>query len=153
MTDSSNWPAPNVGGDSNPIATEPRAGFWIRFVANMCDGLMGALVGLVVALPFTIFANNGGSNDLANFVQTVASFLAISYWIGTAGGSPLRRKLGVIVLDQYDGSFIGFRRGAIRVMMSWVSGICLAVGYLWMLWDPNKQTWHDKVAKTVVVRR
>jgi uncharacterized RDD family membrane protein YckC len=26
------------------------------------------------------------------------------------------------------------------------------VGLLWMLWDPNKQTWHDKVAKTYVVK-
>ncbi len=27
----------------------------------------------------------------------------------------------------------------------------LLLGYLWMLWDPEKQTWHDKLATTVVV--
>ena len=26
------------------------------------------------------------------------------------------------------------------------------LGYLWALWDNRKQTWHDKVVSTVVVR-
>jgi len=26
------------------------------------------------------------------------------------------------------------------------------VGFLWIIWDPKKQGWHDKVAGTVVVR-
>ena len=25
------------------------------------------------------------------------------------------------------------------------------LGYLWMLWDKDEQTWHDKIAKTFVV--
>jgi uncharacterized RDD family membrane protein YckC len=25
------------------------------------------------------------------------------------------------------------------------------LGYLWMLWDSEKQTWHDKAANAVVV--
>ena len=25
------------------------------------------------------------------------------------------------------------------------------LGYFWMLWDGEKQTWHDKLATTVVV--
>jgi uncharacterized RDD family membrane protein YckC len=37
--------------------------------------------------------------------------------------------------------------------MSYVSQLALLLGYLWMLWDPNKQTWHDKVAQSVVVKR
>jgi len=27
----------------------------------------------------------------------------------------------------------------------------LLIGYLWMLWDDEKQTWHDKVVGSVVV--
>ena len=149
MSDTSNWPAPNVGGGDHPINFEPRAGFWIRAVANICDSLNV----VIVALPAQLIGSAIGGNDFGRLLQAVASFLAVSYWIGTGGGSPLRRRLGVLVLDQYDGSFIGFRRGMVRVMMSWVSGVCLLLGYFWMLWDPNKQTWHDKVAKSVVVRR
>ena len=32
-----------------------------------------------------------------------------------------------------------------------VSGFVCLLGYLWMLWDRERQTWHDKVANTVVV--
>jgi uncharacterized RDD family membrane protein YckC len=32
-----------------------------------------------------------------------------------------------------------------------LSGIACFLGYLWMLWDPEKQTWHDKLTNTVVV--
>jgi uncharacterized RDD family membrane protein YckC len=35
--------------------------------------------------------------------------------------------------------------------MSLVSAIALLIGYLWMLWDSEKQTWQDKVARTYVV--
>ena len=31
------------------------------------------------------------------------------------------------------------------------SGIPCFLGYFWMLWDSEKQTWHDKMAITVVV--
>jgi len=31
------------------------------------------------------------------------------------------------------------------------AGIALLLDYLWPLWDPNKQAWHDKVAATNVV--
>ena len=39
----------------------------------------------------------------------------------------------------------------VRSLMKLISGAVLLIGYLWMLWDPEKQTWHDKVAGTYVV--
>ena len=29
--------------------------------------------------------------------------------------------------------------------------LALLIGYLWMLWDKEKQCWHDKAANDVVV--
>jgi uncharacterized RDD family membrane protein YckC len=65
----------------------------------------------------------------------------------------LRRKLGVFILDEDTGAFIGQRRAAQRIMMSWVSGIVFLIGYLAMLRSPQSQTWHDRVAHSVVVKR
>ncbi len=39
-----------------------------------------------------------------------------------------------------------------RTLMKVVSLIPLGLGFLWMLWDKDGQTWHDKVAETVVVK-
>lgn len=32
-----------------------------------------------------------------------------------------------------------------------VSGAVIFIGYLWMLWDREKQTWFDKASNSVVV--
>ena len=47
-----------------------------------------------------------------------------------------RRAFGLVVL-----ALIG----------RYISTIPLFLGYFWMLWDPNKQTWHDKIANCLVV--
>jgi uncharacterized RDD family membrane protein YckC len=36
-------------------------------------------------------------------------------------------------------------------MVRFWSAFFFYIGYLWMLWDREKQTWHDKVARSVVV--
>ena len=154
MSESSfpNWnaPEPEVMSISD-IAFEPKAGFWLRFLANLCDGIMVA----IISLPFAIVtaSTTGAVASVVQWIQFVVSFFVLAYWVGTQVGSPLRRKLGVFILDQEDGSFIGQRRAAQRIMMSWISGIALLIGYLSMLWNPQSQTWHDRVAKSVVVKR
>ena len=39
-----------------------------------------------------------------------------------------------------------------EVFGKFVSGMAFYLGYLWILIDPNSQTWHDRLAQTVVVR-
>ena len=152
MSESStpDWDAPEVLSISD-IAFEPKAGFWLRFIANICDGIMVS----IVSIPFAIISasTTGTTAALSQAAQFVVSFFVLAYWIGTQGGSPLRRKLGVFILDQDDGSFIGQRRDVQRIMMSWVSGIVFLLGYLAMLRHPQSQTWHDRVAHSVVVKR
>jgi hypothetical protein len=59
------------------------------------------------------------------------------------------------VIDFNGGGSIGYVRAGTRYLMSYVSGyvsgFALLLGYLWMLWDGEKQTWHDKVSNSVVV--
>ena len=173
MSESDNWQPPtppNFGVDfTAPIHQEQRAGFWIRFLAHICDGLNSLivaipfqLIGLLVsdssntsdADGFALFPGYGmGSYDLWSILGTIATFFVLAYWIGSRGGSPLRVRLGVLVLDQNDGSYIGTKRAVYRGLMGYVSQLALLLGYLWMIWDPNKQTWHDKVAQSVVVKR
>jgi uncharacterized RDD family membrane protein YckC len=45
------------------------------------------------------------------------------------------------------GQFIG------RYFAYILSALPLLLGYLWAAWDPKKQTWHDKLAGTYVVRK
>jgi uncharacterized RDD family membrane protein YckC len=56
------------------------------------------------------------------------------------------------VVDETSGATIDVGRAAVRYLVSLVSGLVCLVGYLWMLWDAEKQTWHDKASKAVVIK-
>lgn len=149
-----NWgsvpPPPGVPGGH--INHDDLAGFWSRFVAHLCDGLNT----MVIILPFNFVAMAVGEKSgggLVSYLGAAVSVYMLVRWTGERGGSPLRVRYGVIVVDANDGSFIGTRRAFFRWMMSLASQMVLLLGYLWVIWDPKKQTWHDKVANSVVVNR
>lgn len=137
------------------IQNEPKATFGIRLVAHIFDAVMVMLVSFPFAIVSTIVEENGSSSgaDAITLLGIIVCLGVYSWWIGNQGGSPLRRTIGVLVLDERTGAFIGTKRGVKWVLMSQVSGIVLFLGYFAMLWHPNKQTWHDRVANAVVVKR
>ncbi len=55
------------------------------------------------------------------------------------------------MLDFRAGGSIGYGRGLLRYIARILSAIPLFLGYFWMLWDKEKQCWHDKIAGSVVV--
>lgn len=62
-----------------------------------------------------------------------------------------KRALGIKVVDASSGAPIGAGRATGRFFMSYVSTWVCYLGYLWVLWDKEKQTWHDKVVNAYVV--
>ena len=122
----------------------PRAGFWRRFGAYFIDNLILVVVyWLLVALI---------DSTLAYVIYLVADFTYFTVLEGGPTGQTLgKRALGIRVIDFRAGGPIGYGRGFVRQIGKLLSGIVLVIGYLWMLWDKEKQTWHDKIATTVVV--
>ena len=108
----------------------------------------------VVEIPFSIVAAlvGGGLGDLINLIGLVAAVYMFCHWTGSQGATPLRRTIGVLIIDETDGTYIGTRRAFTRWVVSIISGLALLIGYISMLWNPRKQTWHDRAAKTVVVK-
>ena len=75
-----------------------------------------------------------------------------TYFEGGPTGQTLgKRALGIRVIDFKGGGPIGYARGLVRYIARFLSAIVFFLGYFWMLWDPEKQTWQDKIAGTVVV--
>ena len=85
-------------------------------------------------------------------MQTILSIvyegLLIAFWNGQTIG---KLAMGIRVVS-VGGQPVSVGMSFARAAMKIISGLVLLLGYLWMLWDPNKQTWHDKVAGTYVVR-
>ena len=73
--------------------------------------------------------------------------------LGRTGQTWGRRMVGVQVVDATTRKPLGVGRALGRSLFAWVvSGQFCSLGYLWMLWDTDKQTWHDKVVGSIVIR-
>ena len=140
MTDySTPAPAPAPGGPSGP-----RAGFGARLVAMLVDVLITGIASTVLqlVLPETLGSALGVLVGLAYYV----------YLEGSASGQTVgKRALNIRVVDFATGGPLGPAKAFIRWISRILSGIPCGLGYFWMLWDNEKQTWHDKIAGTVVV--
>ena len=123
--------------------TSERSGFWRRFGAALIDGLVIGVVRIILALIV-------GTNP-AEALSLLASAAYFTYFHGTTGQTPGDAALSIRVVDVETGGRISYGRALARWAMSIVSYIALLIGFLWMIWDSEKQTWHDKVARTYVV--
>jgi uncharacterized RDD family membrane protein YckC len=58
-------------------------------------------------------------------------------------------NLRVVRADARD---IEWETAIVRALGCFLSLIPAGLGFFWMLFDNNRQTWHDKIAGTIVVR-
>jgi uncharacterized RDD family membrane protein YckC len=125
-------------------ASCPRAGFWRRCGAQLLDSIAIN----ICSLPLAFFNNSWLSS--AGFVIVYAAYYT-SQEGGPNGQTPGKMALRIRVSDIASDASIGYHRAFIRCVGRIVSAIVFLLGYLWMLWDNEKQTWHDKMARSAVV--
>jgi len=136
------------------------AGFGDRFLADLCDGLIITAVALVgyLVVDRGMLGNQTGflseKTPPGERVFSLAWFLwNLTYLVGRTGQPWGRRLVGLRVLDS-EGAAIGFWRSLGRnLFAAFISAPLLYLGFLWVIWDPQKQAWHDKVFRTFVQRR
>ncbi|MFQ5558092.1 MAG: RDD family protein, partial [Acidimicrobiales bacterium] len=104
----------------------------------ICEPLTGSSVAILVILGLILFAG-----------------IVYFWWgklLGEQGQTPGKKAVGIKVVGTSTGQPVGMGRGIGRGLMAqFISGNVCLLGYLWMLWDGKNQTWHDKVADSVVV--
>ena len=134
-------PAPGQYGK----ASGPRAGFWRRWAAYVLDTLVAVVIFLILYLVLK------GAGIVIGLVLLIAYFIVLEG--GETGQTLGKKAMGIRVVSLSDGGPIGYGRATIRFFGRYVSQLLigLPLGYLWMLWDKEKQTWHDKFADDVVV--
>ena len=140
-------------------------GFFRRFIAYMIDSFI--LVIPMMALMFLYFGVAGeetidemanaesmsGSEIVWNFVFMI---IGILYWAWMESSSK-QATLGKLVMGlkvtDYQGQRISFGRGVLRSIGRIVSSIILFIGFLLALFTRRKQTLHDLLTKTLVVKK
>jgi uncharacterized RDD family membrane protein YckC len=126
------------------VHTEARATFFERFVAFMIDGLLLSIANFVLVAIF-----DGGGGQLLSLVIAVVYFATLEG--GPTGQTVGKRVMNIKVVRARSMDQLGTGTAILRYFAHFLSTVVFLLGYFWMLWDPEKQCWHDKIAGTLVV--
>jgi uncharacterized RDD family membrane protein YckC len=153
------------------IADFRRAGFFIRLVAMtfdlffviMLDGALffgGAmLIGKTTGIIDMVLTSDGFEFLRIIFPLLKAAFISMIcvpplYFITMTAlfGQTIGKMITGIRVVRSDGRPVSLLWATVRFLAYVPSGLLLCAGFLWILWDPERQGWHDMLADTVVIR-
>lgn len=127
------------------------AGFWIRFLATLIDGIViVTFVGIVVNL-----IGIGGAQQAS---LSYSLFMLAAQWgyYSLMESSERQATLGKIVLGlrvtDLQGNRISFGKATARFFGKVLSGLLLFIGYIMVAFTDKKQGLHDKLVSTLVLK-
>ena len=120
-----------------PVDPLQVSGFAPRLGAVVLDGILVALG----TAPFGVDAN-------VVIVIFLAYHVALWAWKSTTVGGIICQ----VRVVRSDGTPLTFADALVRGLAAIFSVAVVGLGWFWALWDPSRQTWHDKIAKTYLVR-
>ena len=120
----------------------PRAGVGTRFIAAFIDGVILGVASFILSIAL---GNNGGRG-----LGTLLTLAYFAYYEGTRGQTIGKQAMKIRVV-KVDGMDMTIGDGVVRSIVRLISGVVCGLGFFWALWDPERQTWHDKAASTYVV--
>ncbi|MBH9187758.1 RDD family protein [Pseudomonas aeruginosa] len=143
------------------------AGLVRRLVAMFYDFLLCVALMMVVTLVYQqgILRLIYGSDHLRELadrgaligdplLSTLLVFALFGFFakFWTHNGQTLGMQVWGLRVQNRDGSAISLLQALLRFMIAIASWLCLGLGFLWMLWDKDKRTWHDRYSESQVVR-
>ena len=150
-----------------PQGDFPRASLIRRLAAMFYDFLLCVALLMVVGLIYQqgILRLIYSGEELLALSQAgaldndpiLASLLLVSlfaffakFW--THNGQTLGMQVWGVRIQNRDGSAIDLWQALLRFFIAPISFFSLGLGYLWMLWDKDRLTWHDRYSESVVVQ-
>ncbi|MBI4854759.1 MAG: RDD family protein [Acidobacteria bacterium] len=136
------------------VGSLEQAGFLLRMGAFMLDVLLMMVLLLVIAF----LANNFMNYQIV--ISKIAKILFLVLWIGnffilpSIKGQTLGKWLIGIRIISLNQTRAKTSQIVIRHLFGYpIALIPFALGLLWLIWDPKQQGWHDKLAKTLVIKK
>jgi uncharacterized RDD family membrane protein YckC len=128
-----------------PVAAVEYMGFWIRFGAAIIDAVVISLISFV-------FPRIGGVGIGFPFWGILIPWLYYWLFTGLKGQTLGKMAVGIKVVNT-EGYTPGLGIAALREIPGKIlSFIAIYLGFLWIIWDGQKQGWHDKIANTYVLK-
>ena len=178
---------PLVGRQVGPAPGLLYAGFWVRFLGFIVDGVLLFLVKAPITIPAvyvpivrfyvdhptvrgqpppTLPTELTGRLLLLGVLGALVGALYYGGLVAWQGRTIGQGVIGARVVRVEDGGRVPPGRAFARSTIFWASGVLglvpalgyigglvAFIGLLSVAWDQRKQGWHDKLGRTVVVRR
>ena len=130
-----------MAADGIQYSTLPRAGFWIRVAATLLDIM---LIGVVLNMMETRMFSP------ADYFPLMAATYFVTFWAlkGTTIGGVVC-GLKVVRLDDRP---VDWSVAIVRGLGGFLSLFVAGLGFIWVAFDDERQSWHDKIAGTTIVR-
>lgn len=129
------------------------SGFVPRLFAAIVDGVLILIVAFLIGYAYQLLTGESSGNGnspfriLVGLITMLYEVTMVTLYGATLGKMLLRIK--VVNTNYQKVSFIQvLKRETIGKILS---GLAFNLGYLWVLVDDKKQSWHDKIAKTYVI--
>jgi uncharacterized RDD family membrane protein YckC len=112
--------------------------------------LFGTLVGIagsdgeVDSSDAGAIAAAAGFVILGGLVISVFGLLYFPFFWARGGATPGMKVAGIRVVNDRDGSPIGWGTALLRLVGSWVSAAVFYIGFAWILVDSRRRGWHDR---------
>ncbi len=127
-----------------------KIGFGPRFIAYLIDIVILSVINYVVGLIFGLAQDP----TIALLGSLVTLIISIGYFVyfWTSTGQTVGNMIMKIKVVSTDGSKLTITKAILRYIGYIISGVVILLGFIWVLFDPDKQGWMDKIAGTYVVR-
>jgi uncharacterized RDD family membrane protein YckC len=138
------------------------AGFWIRFLAVIIDGIIVFAIGVII-WPI-LFGDTFWVTQTEMIDGEVFSYTTTQSWhtlmtltwdvifVALYGATPGKAALGIRIYDARGNRRIGFLRSTIRAVAEIASAFALGIGYLMAAFRKDKRALHDLIAGTYPTR-
>ncbi len=128
------------------------AGFWIRLVAKIIDGIILTVVGFVLGFLIGLSVRQPIAGAvLQNFLSFTLSLAYAIYFLGKYSATPGKMACGLKAVRP-DGERISYARACGRFFAEILSSIILCIGYIIAAFDEEKRALHDRVCDTRVIK-
>ena len=127
------------------------AGFFRRVAASFIDAF-------ILIIPITIFGGSAGYLNVGfGFSLGVGLVIAFLYRpifeSSVLCGTPGKAMMGLVVVSENEGTQLTFKKAFIRFLASYLSLVICYIGYLMQPFTSKRQTLHDMISESVVIRR
>ena len=150
------------------VEAAPPAGFWIRFVAYVIDGLVmtpaavilvGIFVGLVILTDEPVDDERLAASLVIAGILLVIVLIVVNWLYEALMTSSLRgATLGKVALGlrivRFDGAQLSFGRATARHFAKFIAtpAVPLFIGYIMAAFTNRKRALHDILADTLVIK-